>query len=94
MEQIKTQKSSNRLSPSREKCEKLNLADDRKAEELLQAGANTPLGQLLEKISKLPEVRLEEVSNVRRQICLGKYEIDEKLDATIDRLLEELIVEL
>ncbi|MFA5293314.1 MAG: flagellar biosynthesis anti-sigma factor FlgM [Phycisphaerae bacterium] len=93
MEQIKIQKLNNRLSSLNIRVEKLNSADDLHAEELLQAGAGTPIGQLLEKISNLPEVRLEKISTVRRQICMGKYEIDEKLDAAVDRILEELIIE-
>jgi hypothetical protein len=94
MEQIKIQKLNNRLSSPNNRLEKLNSINDLKTEELLQAGAKTPLGQLLEKVSKLPEVRFEKVSTVRRQICLGKYQLDEKLDITIDKILEELFVEL
>jgi len=93
MEQIKIQKLNDRLSSLNIRVEKLNSADDLQAEELLQAGAGTPIGQLLEKISNLPEVRLEKISTVRRQICMGKYEIDEKLDAAVDKILEELIIE-
>lgn len=93
MEQIKIQMINNRLSSPIKRLEKLNSVNDLKTEELLQAGANTPLGQLLDKVSKLPEVRFEKISTVRRQICLGKYQLDEKLDVTIDRILEELIVE-
>ncbi len=93
MEQIKIQKLNDRLLSRNKRFEKLNSANDLLAEELLQAGTNTPIGQLLEKISKLPEVRFEKVSTVRRQICLGKYQLDKKLDVTIDKMLEELIVE-
>jgi anti-sigma28 factor (negative regulator of flagellin synthesis) len=71
----------------------LGFKDDCKTEELLQAGAKTPLGQLLEKMVELPEVRFEKVLSIRRQICKGQYKLDEKLDATIDRMLEELLIE-
>jgi anti-sigma28 factor (negative regulator of flagellin synthesis) len=71
----------------------LSLKNDRKTEELLQTSSQTPLGQLLEKISKLPEVRTEKVINLRRQICNGQYKVDEKLDATIDKILEDLLIE-
>ena len=93
MEQIKVQKTNNRLSSLKEKREKLDSADDLRTEEILDANTKNPLGQLLEKISELPEVRYEKVSSVRRQICLGEYQIDEKLDVSIDKLLEELFVE-
>jgi len=71
----------------------LGLKNDCKTEELLQAGAKTPLGQLLEKMVELPEVRFEKVLSIRRQICKGQYKLDEKLDATIDKMLEELLIE-
>jgi anti-sigma28 factor (negative regulator of flagellin synthesis) len=71
----------------------LGFKDDCKTEELLQAGAKTPLGQLLEKMVELPEVRFEKVLSIRRQICKGQYKLDEKLDATIDKMLEELLIE-
>ncbi len=94
MEQMKIRKQSKQMPSLCKRIEKLSSTDDLRTEELLQAGAETPLGQLLEKVAKLPEVRLEKISTVRRQICLGKYQLDEKLDATIDKLLEELIVEI
>jgi hypothetical protein len=94
MEQIKIRKQNRQLLSACKRIEKLSSTDDLRTEELLQAGAKTPLGQLLEKVAKLPEVRLEKIFTVRRQICLGKYQLDEKLDATIDKLLEELIVGL
>jgi len=73
--------------------ELLNPADDIRTEEMLQSAAKKPLAQLLDKIAQLPEVRYEKITAVRRQISMGEYQIDEKLDATIDRLLEELIIE-
>ncbi|HBG60687.1 MAG TPA: hypothetical protein DDX37_02420, partial [Candidatus Omnitrophica bacterium] len=82
-----------RLTSNQNGFEKLNSIDDLSTEEILQAPAKTPLGQLLEKIAELPEVRYEKISTVRRQICMGEYQLDEKLDASIDMLLEELIVE-
>jgi len=66
---------------------------DYQTEELLQADTQSPLGQLLSKIAKLPEVRFEKVLTVRRQICRGLYRTDEKLDTTIDRMLEDLLIE-
>ncbi|OQA01921.1 MAG: hypothetical protein BWY69_01232 [Planctomycetes bacterium ADurb.Bin401] len=96
MEQSKINKFSSRkrlTSLNQETCQHLNSIDDFKTEEILQTPAKKPLGQLLEKIAELPEVRYEKISTVRRQICMGEYQLDEKLDATIDMLLEDLIVE-
>ncbi len=96
MKDFKTQLH-NTLANSRrslDNCQDLNPADDMRTEEMLQSEAKQPLSQLLDKIAQLPEVRYEKITTVRRQINMGEYQIDEKLDATIDRLLEELIVEL
>jgi anti-sigma28 factor (negative regulator of flagellin synthesis) len=95
MKQFKAQLN-NTLANNRlnlDECEDLNHADDVKTEEMLQSANKKPLAQLLDKIAQLPEVRYEKITTVRRQISMGEYQIDEKLDATIDRLLEELIVE-
>jgi anti-sigma28 factor (negative regulator of flagellin synthesis) len=93
MNQAKTQTRIKRLSSQANLYQTLGLKDDRKTEELLQAGTKTPLGQLLERMAKLPEVRFEKVLNLRRQICRGQYKLDEKLDATADKMLEELLIE-
>jgi anti-sigma28 factor (negative regulator of flagellin synthesis) len=97
MKQIRTQNSDARLSSNNRlnfnEFDQLDHTDDLKTEEMLQSTSKTGLGQLLEKISQLPEVRYEKITTVRRQISMGEYEIDEKLDASIDKLLEELFVE-
>lgn len=93
MNQAKTQTRINKL-PSQVtlNSQSLSYKDDFKTEELLQAGAKTPLGQLLEKIAQLPEVRFEKVLNLRRQICRGNYNLDEKLQAAADKIIEELLI--
>ena len=50
----------------------------------------SPLGQMLDGISRLPEIRHERVEEVRRQIAAGTYETPEKMDVALDRLLDEL----
>lgn len=92
MNQAKTQTHTDGLS-SQNLYETLGVSNDCKTEELLNAGAATPVGKLLKKMAKLPEVRFEKVLTVRRQICKGQYGIEERLDATIDRMLEDLLVE-
>ncbi|MHB9070261.1 MAG: hypothetical protein ACYC54_07815 [Sedimentisphaerales bacterium] len=93
MNQAKTQISTNGLFSRINSRQTLGVGDDHQTEELLQADARSPLGQLLSKIAELPEVRFEKVLTVRRQICGGLYRTDEKLDATIDRMLEDLLIE-
>jgi negative regulator of flagellin synthesis FlgM len=50
----------------------------------------SPLGQMLDGISRLPEIRHERVEEIRQQIAAGIYETPEKLELALDRLLDEL----
>ncbi len=50
----------------------------------------SPLGQLLDGIGQLPEIRHEKVEEIRRQIASGVYETPEKLEVALDRLFDEL----
>ncbi len=50
----------------------------------------SPLGQMLDGISRLPEIRHERVEEIRRQIVSGTYETPEKLELALDRLLDEM----
>ena len=50
----------------------------------------SPLGQMLDGISRLPEIRHEKVEAIRQQIASGIYETPEKIQVALDRLLDEL----
>ena len=50
----------------------------------------SPLGQMLDGISRLPEIRHEKVEEIRQQIASGTYETPEKIQVALDRLLDEL----
>jgi negative regulator of flagellin synthesis FlgM len=50
----------------------------------------SPLGQMLDGIERLPEIRHEKVEEIRRQIAAGTYETPEKLELALDRLFDEL----
>jgi negative regulator of flagellin synthesis FlgM len=50
----------------------------------------SPLGQMLDGISRLPEIRHEKVEEIRQQIAAGTYETPEKIQVALDRLLDEL----
>ncbi len=70
-----------------------NLAmdeDDLLMEQILENINTTPIGQVLKKIALLPEVRKEKVFDVRRQLTEGKYNLNERLDITVERVLEDL----
>ena len=49
----------------------------------------SPLGQMLDGISRLPEIRHEKVEAIRREIASGRYDTPEKLEVALDRLLDE-----
>lgn len=60
-------------------------------EQILENIHNTPLGQVLKKIATLPEVRQQKVLHLRRQITEGSYDLTERLDRALDKVLEDLI---
>lgn len=47
--------------------------------------------QLLSKMSDLPDVRQDVIDRVRTEIDLGIYETDDKIDASIDALADDLL---
>jgi len=69
-----------------------NLAadEDLLMEQILENINTTPIGQVLKKIASLPEVRKEKILDVRRQLTEGKYNLNERLDIALDRVLEDL----
>ena len=46
--------------------------------------------QLLSKLGELPEVRQDLIARVKAEIDAGTYETDEKIDAAIEALREDL----
>jgi len=59
-------------------------------EQILENINTTPIGQVLKKIASLPEVRREKILDVRRQLTEGKYNLNERLDIALDKVLEDL----
>ena len=60
-------------------------------EQILENINHTPLGQVLKRIASLPEVRQQKVLRLRRQITAGRYDLAERLDEVLDKVLEDLI---
>ena len=46
--------------------------------------------RLIDQLSDIPEVRADRVAEIRSQIAAGTYETGERLDAALDRLLDEI----
>ena len=72
--------------------EQLDAGRDMLAEELLNNINTTPIGRLLKEIAAMPEIRQEKVLSVRSQLQEGNYNLNERLDLALDRVLEELIL--
>ncbi|MBL7187818.1 MAG: flagellar biosynthesis anti-sigma factor FlgM [Phycisphaerae bacterium] len=70
--------------------ERLAPDEDLVMEQILENINNTPIGQVLKKIASLPEVRKEKVLNLRRQITKGEYDLNERLDVAVDKVIEHL----
>jgi negative regulator of flagellin synthesis FlgM len=47
-------------------------------------------GQFLDKISQMPDIRQDRVSQLRAAIAQGNYETDDKLSGAISGLLDEI----
>jgi hypothetical protein len=46
--------------------------------------------RLLEKVSRLPDIRFDKVQHMRDLIARDALETPERIDGTVDRLMEEL----
>ncbi len=68
----------------------LNADDDLLMEHILQNMNSTPLGQVLKKIAALPDVRRNKVLKIRRQISQGRYDVNERLDLAMEKVLGDL----
>ena len=49
-------------------------------------------GQLLDKLSKSPEVRAERLAQIKASIASGEYDSDEKLEAALMNLLQSIVL--
>jgi hypothetical protein len=68
----------------------LTLDDDLLMEQILENMNNTPIGQVLKKIASLPDARRQKVLRVRRQLTEGRYELNERLDLALEKVLDDL----
>ena len=76
----------------REIDESLSADGDLIMEQILENINSTPIGQVLKNIASLPEIRSEKVLGVRRQLNQGRYDLNERLDMALDKVLEELMM--
>ena len=64
--------------------------EDLLMEQILENINTTPIGQVLKKIASLPEVRKEKVLDVRQRLTEGKYDLNERLDIALEKVLDDL----
>ena len=59
-------------------------------ERILRNMNTTPQEDVLKRITSLPPIRQGKVLDIRRQIADGTYEVADRLDKSIDRVLEAI----
>jgi hypothetical protein len=78
------------MEDSRSINDNLTENKDLVLEQILENINNTPIGRVLKRIATMPEVRQEKILGVRQQLTEGDYEIKDRLDIALDKVLEEL----
>jgi hypothetical protein len=66
-----------------------DLDQDVLMEQILENINTTPIGRVLKKIAMLPDVRRQKVLDLRRQLTEGNYNLTDRLEVALDRVLEE-----
>jgi hypothetical protein len=59
-------------------------------EGILENMNTTPQEELLKRIASLPDIRRSKVLSIRRHIADGTYEVADRLNRAIDRVLEAI----
>ena len=59
-------------------------------EQILENLNTTPQEEVLQRIASLPRTRRDKVLDIRRQLTEGTYEVADRLDRAIDRVLEAI----
>jgi len=70
----------------------LTADEDLLMEQILENMNSTPIGQVLKEIASLPEVRKQKVLRVRQQLTEGRYNLNERLDVALEKVLDDLDV--
>jgi len=59
-------------------------------ERIIEDLSITPQEEVRKRIAFLPRTRRDKVLDIRRQIAEGTYEVADRMDRVIDRVLEEI----
>ena len=63
---------------------------DALTEQILGKMNATPQEEVLKRVASLPRTRRDKVLDIRRQIVEGTYEVADRLERTIDRVLDAI----
>jgi hypothetical protein len=70
--------------------EEMAIEEDILMESILENLNSTPIGQVLKKITALPELRKKKVLDVRKRISQGQYDLNERLDMALEKVLKDM----
>ncbi len=70
--------------------EKMIDQHDLVLEKILDNINNTPIGRVLKRIASMPEVSQKKILGVRQQLSKGEYDITDRLDRALDKVLDDL----
>ncbi len=59
--------------------------------QLLRHLDTNPIGQLLQLIAALPEVRYDKIEKARRELWISEEALDMRLDMALDRVFEDIV---
>lgn len=68
----------------------LSMNDDLLMEQILENMNTTPIGKVLRNIASLPEISRQKVLRVRKQLTEGRYDLNERLDLALEKVLDDL----
>ena len=78
----------NRVEPNRVTPQRTEATDARTS--IGDRAEISEEARLLNKLSEVPDVRMDRVEELRKEIAAGNYETPERIEQAVDRLLEEL----
>ncbi len=77
-------------SPGNDQGRDTSPTGDVSMEQILENMNTTPQEEALMRITSLPDIRRDKVLDIRRHIADGTYEVADRLDGAIDRVLEAI----
>lgn len=80
----------NKLAVRQNESASLWTEPDFSPKQLLKHLDTNPLGQLLQVIAALPEVRYDKIEKARQELSISEELLDARLEMALDRVFEEI----